>query len=64
MKRAELLKYLKENGCEPTLEGANHTHIKNSNTGQLSSVPRHDEIKNPTAWKICKDLNVPKPRFR
>jgi predicted RNA binding protein YcfA (HicA-like mRNA interferase family) len=60
MKRAKLLKYLKENGCDFFKEGTNHTIFINRKTNNLSTIPRHNDINDILAAKICKDLNVPK----
>ena len=60
MKRNKLLTYLKEQGCEFYKEGANHTVYINKATHHLSTIPRHNDIDDNLAGKICKDLNVPK----
>ncbi|MBA3425536.1 MAG: type II toxin-antitoxin system HicA family toxin [Rubrobacter sp.] len=46
-------------GCELRREGANHGIYKNSATGETTAVPRHTEIANNLARKICRDLGVP-----
>lgn len=59
MKRAELLKHLKFHGCYQLREGAKHSWWYNPTTNKRSAIPRHAEIKNILASKICKDLGVP-----
>jgi len=59
MKRAALLKHLKRNGCIFLLEGACHSWWVNPNNNSHSSIPRHTEICDKLARKICKDLGVP-----
>ena len=61
MKRRELLKHLEVNGCELLREGGNHTIYINRRAQKSSAVPRHREIIDFLAEKICKDLDVPKP---
>jgi mRNA interferase HicA len=61
MKRRYLLKYLGQHGCVVVREGRRHTIVKNAVSGAESQVPRHREIKAPTAKGICKDLGVPPP---
>jgi hypothetical protein len=60
MKRTKLLNYLKDNGCEFFKEGANHTIFINRKTNNFSTIPRHNDIGDNLALKICRDLNVPK----
>ncbi len=59
MKRKELLRYLKTQGCEFVREGASHSWWHNPELNKRSSVPRHSEIKDNLARKICKDLGIP-----
>ena len=59
MKRKALLDHLKANGCEFLREGSKHTMYVNRETVRSTAVPRHSEITNNTARKICKDLGVP-----
>ena len=61
MKRRELIRHLESQGCELLREGGSHTLYVNRRAGKVSAVPRHTEIKEFTALKICKDLEVPKP---
>lgn len=59
MKRRALLKHLAENGCERLREGKKHTVFWNPLTRKTSTVPRHAEIDDWLARKICKDLDIP-----
>lgn len=61
MKRWELIRHLESHGCELLREGGSHTLYINRHAGKISAVPRHTEVKEFTALKICKDLEVPKP---
>ena len=59
MKRQALLKHLREQGCELLREGSKHSWWYNSALNKRSAVPRHTEIIETLARKICKDLGVP-----
>ena len=58
MKRIDLIRHLESNGCEFVREGGNHTIYVNRALKKASSLPRHREILEFTARKICKDLGV------
>ncbi len=60
MKRNQLIKYLKKNGCDLFREGKKHTVYINPTENRVSTIPRHTEIDNNLAKKICKDLNIEK----
>jgi mRNA interferase HicA len=61
LKRRNLLRHLDQHGCEFLREGANHTVYVNRATRKTSTIPRHREINDFLAAKICKDLDVPGP---
>lgn len=61
MKRHALLKHLAEHGCEWFREGANHSVDWNPQNRQTSAVPRHVEVSDRLARKICKNLGIPEP---
>jgi hypothetical protein len=42
-------------------KAANHSVYVNRLTGKVSTVPRHREINDFLARKICRDLEVPDP---
>jgi len=61
VKRRALVRHLEEHGCELLREGANHSIFVNRAASKSSAVPRHSEINDDLARKICKDLGVPTP---
>ena len=61
MKRRVLLSHLHANGCEILREGARHSWWHNPNLNRRSALPRHTEIVDQLAAKICKDLGIPPP---
>jgi mRNA interferase HicA len=61
MKRVELVRFLQDNGCRLLREGGRHSVFVNEVTGKVSTVPRHREINDFLARKICKDLELPSP---
>ncbi len=61
MKRLDLIRHLEAHGCELFREGANHTVYVNRAARKSSSMPRHRELNEFLARKICRDLQVPDP---
>lgn len=59
MKRHELLQHLRTNGCYLKREGRSHSLWTNPQTGQVEAIPRHVEIADKLAVKICRRLSVP-----
>ena len=59
MKRGDLLRYLERCGCKLEREGSRHSIYLNPANGKKTSVPRHMEIDNRLARKICKQIEVP-----
>lgn len=59
MKRKDLIRHLKHYNCVKFREGSKHTVFMNSLTSKTSTVPRHTEINDYLAKKICKDLGIP-----
>ena len=59
MKRRTLVRHLEEHGCELLREGGNHSIYVNRAAAKTSAVPRHAEINDDLAKKICRDLAVP-----
>ncbi len=53
------MRYLRENGCLMLREGARHSWWHNPVQNKRSAIPRHNEIRDILALKICKDLGVP-----
>ncbi len=58
MKRRDLLDHLLGQGCVVYREGSKHTVILNPDSGRVSTIPRHREINEFLARKICRDLGV------
>ena len=56
--RDGLLAHLKKQGCCRDREGGGHTIFTNPATGAKAPVPRHIEIDNRLARKICQQLAV------
>ena len=61
MKRKKLLGHLEKCGCMLLREGANHSLYINREKMKISTVPRHIEINDYLAKKICKDLGIDVP---
>lgn len=61
MKRVDRVRHLETHGCRLLREGGSHSVYVNVATRKLSTVPRHHEIKDFLARKICKDLEIPTP---
>ncbi|MFQ5915759.1 MAG: type II toxin-antitoxin system HicA family toxin [Nitrospinota bacterium] len=59
MKRSALLQHLRRHGCYLKREGGSHSLWVNPVTGAIEAVPRHTEISNVLARKICRGLAVP-----
>ena len=58
MKRNKLIRYLSGQGCELLREGGRHSWWHNPALNKRSAIPRHTEIQDILAKKICKDLGV------
>jgi mRNA interferase HicA len=50
------------NGCSLVREDGNHSWWENRQLNKRSAIPRHTEISDTLAKKICKDLGVEPPR--
>ncbi|MPZ98895.1 MAG: addiction module toxin, HicA family [Dehalococcoidia bacterium] len=62
MKRRDLTNHLAEHGCELLREGSRYSVYVNRRDGKSSAIPRHREISDILAAKICADPGVPRPR--
>ena len=62
MKRRDLVAHLHRQGCVLYREGGRHSIFYNPANQKTSSVPRHRDINDFLARKICRDLGVPLPR--
>jgi predicted RNA binding protein YcfA (HicA-like mRNA interferase family) len=61
MKRLDLVRHLHQHGCVLLREGGAHSVFVNRVTQKAASVPRHREINEFLARKICSDLQIPRP---
>lgn len=61
MKRRDLIRHLEAHGCELLREGGRHSVYVNRPAGKATVVPRHREVNENLARKICRDLQVPEP---
>jgi len=61
VKRRELIRHIEAHGCERLREGAKHSVYVNRAARKTSTVPRHREVDDFLAHKICRDLAVPGP---
>jgi mRNA interferase HicA len=57
MKRNQLLKHLKKHGASLLREGRRYTIFQKDMF--KTQIPRHNEIVDELARKICKDLKIP-----
>lgn len=61
MKLKDLVKHLEQHRCLFVRQGGSHTVYKNVATGKMTTVPRHREVKENLAKKICDDLGIDFP---
>jgi len=61
VKRGDLLRHPRRQGCYLKREESAHSLWCNPATGAVEAVPRHTEIANLLATKICRGLSVPEP---
>jgi mRNA interferase HicA len=59
MKRIDLIRHLEAHGCAFLREGGRHTVYVNPISRKVSTVPRHREINDFMAKKICRELEIP-----
>lgn len=57
VKRKELVKYIENHGAYFVREGRRHSIYKKGKA--RTEIPRHSEIVNELARKICRDLDIP-----
>ena len=63
MKQHELIRHLLTHGCLLLRDRGKHTVYVNPVNRQTSAVPRHREINEYLARKICQDLGIPNPQY-
>jgi len=61
LKRRDLVQHIEAHGCELLREGAHHSVYVNRSARKTSTVPRHRDINEFLARKICRDLSIPEP---
>jgi len=61
MKRRELIRHLETQKCVLHREGNKHSVFINRKNIKVSTVPRHREINDFLARKICRDLQIIEP---
>jgi predicted RNA binding protein YcfA (HicA-like mRNA interferase family) len=61
MKRQALVRHLESHGCRLLRDKGKHSVYVNPANNQTSSVPRHREINDFLARKICRDLGIAEP---
>ncbi len=59
MKREELLRHIRKYCCSLLREGGSHSWWHNPQLNKRSAVPRHKEIDDNLAKKVCKDIGIP-----
>ena len=60
MKRKDLIQHLTRQGCRLLREGKAHSIWENPAKRLRTPVPRHSEINEFLAHKICDQLGVPR----
>ena len=61
MKHVDLVRHLTQHGCYLDRQGARHEIYANPANDRRAAVPRHREIKDTTARRICHQLGIPRP---
>ena len=61
MKRVDLIRHIEASGCAFLREGGRHTVYVNPTARKVSTVPRHREINEFMAKKICRELEIDEP---
>jgi mRNA interferase HicA len=61
VKRRELVKHLEKHGCVLLREGGAHSVFVYPAKSKTSTIPRHREINDWLARKICRDLEIAAP---
>lgn len=61
MKRIDLIRHIEASGCVFLREGGRHTVYVNPISRKVSTVPRHREINDFIAKKICRELEIQEP---
>jgi hypothetical protein len=59
LKRQELVRHVESHACQLLREGGKHSVYYNPTNNQTTAIPRHREINEFLAKKICRDLGIP-----
>lgn len=63
MNRKELIRHLERHGCVLLREGGKHSrYINLADPNRITTIPRHNEIADLLAIKICRQLGTPDPK--
>jgi len=58
MKRHDLIRHIEAHGCRLLRDKGKHSVYFNPVNNQTSAVPRHRELNDFLARKICRDLGI------
>jgi predicted RNA binding protein YcfA (HicA-like mRNA interferase family) len=61
VKKRDLERHLTAHGCSLVRQAGAHELGENAASGTRTTVPRHREIKTPTARGICRQLGIAEP---
>lgn len=61
MKRVDLIRHLEQQNCYLLRDRGRHSVYVNPANNQVSAVPRHREINDFLARRICRDLGISEP---
>jgi mRNA interferase HicA len=61
VKRLDLVRHVEAHGCALLREGGSHSVYVNRSARRTSVIPRHREVNEYLARKICRDLEIPEP---
>jgi len=61
VKRVDLVRHVEARSCALLREGGNHSVFVNRAARRTSVIPRHREVNDYLARKICRDLEIPEP---
>jgi mRNA interferase HicA len=60
VKRGDLLRHLRQHGCNLKREGGSHSLWTNPRTGAVEAIPRHNEISDQLARRSAAILEFPR----
>jgi mRNA interferase HicA len=58
MKRRDLIRHLESQGCLLLRDKGKHSVYINPANNQVTTVPRHREVNDFLARKVCRDLGI------